>query len=104
MNKIGFKFSWEQGKVKRVRKPKVGEEIPMVIPGTGISHIFEITTKIEEMEKFMTTTGFIKMSKIKKTQYLYTYKFMITTLALIQPQPTCTSNINEYHLDINGFI
>lgn len=101
MNKIGFKFSWE--KQKRPRKTKVIEEIPMIIPGTSIAHITEISMKIEDMEKFMITSSFSRLNKIQKQQYINSYKFLVTTLALINIPSV--GNITECsNLDVNGWM
>ena len=101
MNKIGFKFSWEQN--KRTRKPKVEDEMPMIIPGTGMAHILEINMRIEEMETFMTTAAFTRMSKANKAGYISAYRFMVTTLALVNvPQG---SGMSEHtNIDSIGFV
>ena len=103
MNKIGFKFSWEQGKVKRTRKPKIENEMPMIIPGTGIAHMLEISMKVEEMETFMTTASFTRMNKMNKRSYINTYRFMVMTLALINPNQG--GGMSEHtNMDSIGFI
>lgn len=103
MNKIGFKFNWEQDKPKRTRKPKVEEEMPMIIPGTGMAHILEVSMKIEEMETFMTTASFTRMTKTSKAAYINAYRFMVTTLALVNvPQG---GGMSEYtNMDSIGFV
>lgn len=103
MNKIGFKFSWEQGKAKRTRKPKVEDEMPMIIPGTGMAHILEVSMKIEEMETFMTTASFTRMTKANKAAYISAYRFMVTTLALINPSQS--GGMSEHtNMDSIGFV
>jgi hypothetical protein len=86
MNKIGFKMSYElKADKKRTRKVQVEEEMPMIIPGTAMAHVLEVSMKIQEFEDFITTAAFARLSKTKKRQTLDSYRFLLTTLALIQP-------------------
>lgn len=94
MNKIGFKMSYElKAEKKRTRKLQVEEEIPMIIPGTAMAHTLEVSMKIQEFEEFITTAAFARLSKVKKRQTLDSYRFLLTTLALIQPPSTGVSEI-----------
>jgi hypothetical protein len=94
MNKIGFKMSYElKAEKKRTRKPQVEEEMPMIIPGTAMAHTLEVSMKIQEFEEFITTAAFARLSKAKKRQTLDSYRFLLTTLALIQPPSTGVSEI-----------
>ena len=94
MNKIGFKMSYElKAEKKRTRKPQVEEEMPMIIPGTAMAHTLEVSMKIQEFEEFITTAAFARLSKAKKRQTLDSYRFLLTTLALIQPPSTGISEI-----------
>ena len=90
MNKIGFKMSYETK--KRTRKPKVEENMPVIIPGTAMAHTLEILVQIEEFEKWIPTVGFARLPKAKKVQALNSYRFLLTTLALIQPP---SGGVNE---------
>ena len=86
MNKIGFKMSYElKADKKRTRKVQAEEEMPMIIPGTAMAHVLEVSMKIQEFENFITTAAFARLSKTKKRQTLDSYRFLLTTLALIQP-------------------
>jgi len=86
MNKIGFKMSYElKADKKRTRKVQAEEEMPMIIPGTAMAHVLEVSMKIQEFEDFITTAAFARLSKTKKRQTLDSYRFLLTTLALIQP-------------------
>ena len=78
---------------KRTRKPQVDEEMPMIIPGTAMAHTLEVSMKIQEFEEFITTAAFTRLSKAKKRQTLDSYRFLLTTLALIQPPSTGISEI-----------
>ena len=78
---------------KRTRKPQVEEEMPMIIPGTAMAHTLEVSMKIQEFEEFITTAAFARLSKVKKRQTLDSYRFLLTTLALIQPPSTGVSEI-----------
>ena len=78
---------------KRTRKPQVEEEMPMIIPGTAMAHTLEVSMKIQEFEEFITTAAFARLSKAKKRQTLDSYRFLLTTLALIQPPSTGVSEI-----------
>ena len=94
MNKIGFKMSYElKAEKKRTCKPQVEEEMPMIIPGTAMAHTLEVSMKIQEFEEFITTAAFARLSKAKKRQTLDSYRFLLTTLALIQPPSTGVSEI-----------
>jgi hypothetical protein len=94
MNKIGFKMSYElKAEKKRIRKVQVEDEMPMIIPGTAMAHTLDIMMKIQEFEDFFITAGFARLSKAKKRQALDSYRFLLTTLALIQP-PSSTG-VNE---------
>ncbi len=89
MNKIGFKMSYElKAEKKRTRKSHVEEEMPMIIPGTAMAHTLEITMKIDQLEQFIATAAFARMTKAKKRATLDSYRFLLTTLALIQPPST----------------
>lgn len=86
MNKIGFKMSYElKAEKKRARKSHDEEEMPMIIPGTAMAHMLEVSMKLQEFEEFITTAAFARMSKAKKRATLDSYRFLLTTLALIQP-------------------
>ena len=86
MNKIGFKMSYElKADKKRTRKVQVEEEMPMIIPGTAMAHVLEVSMKIQEFEDFITKADFARLSRLKKKQTLDSYRFLLTTLALIQP-------------------
>ena len=94
MNKIGFKMSYElKAEKKSTRKSKDSEEMPMIIPGTAMAHTLEVSMKIQEFEDFITTAVFARLSKAKKRQTLDSYRFLLTTLALIQPPSTGVSEI-----------
>ena len=86
MNKIGFKMSYElKNNKKQTRKAQVEEEMPMIVPGTAMAHMLEVSMKLQEFEEFITTAAFARMSKAKKRATLDSYRFLLTTLALIQP-------------------
>jgi len=86
MNKIGFKMSYElKADKKRTRKVQAEEEMPMIIPGTAMAHVLEVSMKIQEFEDFITKADFTRLSRLKKKQTLDSYRFLLTTLALIQP-------------------
>jgi len=86
MNKIGFKMSYElKADKKRTRKVQAEEEMPMIVPGMAMAHVLEVSMKIQEFEDFITTAAFARLSKTKKRQTLDSYRFLLTTLALIQP-------------------
>ena len=92
MGKIGFKMSWELKKEKRsTRKPKQ-EEIPMIVPGTAMAHILEIQMKIEGLETYLTSTAYARLNKKEKAEMLEAYRFLLTTMALIQ---TPTGGVSE---------
>lgn len=88
MKKIGFKFSWEKDdKPKRGRKPKnQEEEMPMIIPGTPLGHLVEVQMRIEQHESLIASPVFSRMKKQEKLDMLASYRFLLTTLAMIQPQ------------------
>jgi hypothetical protein len=86
MNKIGFKMSYElKAEKKHTRKVQAEDEMPMIIPGTAMAHVLEVSMKIQEFEDFITKADFARMSRLKKKQTLDSYRFLLTTLALIQP-------------------
>ena len=87
MKKIGFKFSWEKDvKPKRDRKPKnQEEEMPMIIPGTPLGHLVEVQMRIEQHESLIASPAFSRMKKQEKLDMLASYRFLLTTLAMIQP-------------------
>lgn len=94
MNKIGFKMSYElKAEKKRTRKSHVEEEMPMIIPGTAMAHTLELSMKIQEFEEFITTATFARLSKAKKRNTLDSYRFLLTTLALIQPPSVGVSEV-----------
>jgi hypothetical protein len=85
MNKIGFKMSYElKTEKKRTRKIQAEDETQLIIPGTAMAHTLDILIQIEEFEKWIPTAGFARLSKAKKVQMLNSYRFLLTTLALIQ--------------------
>jgi hypothetical protein len=86
MNKIGFKMSYElKAEKKRTRKVQAEEEMPMIVPGMAMAHVLEISMKIQEFEDFITKADFARLSRLKKKQTLDSYRFLLTTLALVQP-------------------
>lgn len=94
MNKIGFKMSYElKAEKKRTRKIEQQDEMPMIIPGTAMAHTLEVSMKIQEFEEFITTAAFARLSKAKKRQTLDSYRFLLTTLALIQPPTVGVSEV-----------
>jgi len=94
MNKIGFKMSYElKNSKKQARKAQVEEEMPMIVPGTAMAHILEVSMKLQEFEEFITTSAFARLSKAKKRTTLDSYRFLLTTLALIQPPSAGVSEV-----------
>lgn len=98
MTPIGFK----QQNVKPVRKKKQQVEEPMILPGTGVAHTMNVFMKIQELESYMMTRQFSSLTKAKKASVLENYKFMVTTLAMIQSP----INMSDFSSDVNpiGFI
>lgn len=97
MTKIGFKMSWELKNEKKRTRKKVTqeEEMPMIIPGTGMAHILNLSMKIQEFEDYIKSAAFTRLSKNKKAEMLDTYRFFVTTLALIQPQSSGVADISN---------
>ena len=97
MKKIGFKFSWEKDdKPKRDRKPKnQEEEMPMIIPGTPLGHLVEVQMRIEQHESLIASPAFSRMKKQEKLDMLASYRFLLTTLAMIQP-PAAGGGLSEF--------
>jgi len=97
MKKIGFKFSWEQNdKPKRDRKPKnTEEEMPMIIPGTPLGHLVEVQMRIEQHESLIVSPAFGRMKKQERLDMLASYRFLLTTLAMIQP-PVGGGGMSEF--------
>lgn len=99
MRPIGFK----QQNVKQPRRRKqeqLQEEI--IIPGTGMAHTMGVFMKIQELEEYMVTKQFGSLSKAKKKSVMDMFKFMVTTLAMIQ-NPT-VGNVMESDMNPIGFM
>ena len=96
MNKIGFKFSWE----KKERTKRVKEETPTITH--AMLHIAETEMKLNDLEVFMTTASFARMNKAQKAQTISTYRFLVTSLALINSPITGLSECAV--MDSSGFI
>ena len=97
MNKIGFKFSWEK---KEKRTKRVKEETPTITH--AMLHIAETEMKLNDLEVFMTTASFARMSKAQKAQTISTYRFLVTSLALINSPVTGLSECAV--MDTIGFV
>lgn len=97
MNKIGFKGSWMKNeKPKRNRPTKQEEEMPMIVPGTPMGHMVEVLSRIEQHESIITSAAFTRMSKREKQDMLASYRFLLTTLAVIQPPAPGGSGMSEF--------
>ena len=48
---------------------------------------------LEDFEDFITTAAFARMTKAKKRATLDSYRFLLTTLALIQPPSVGVSEV-----------
>jgi len=96
MNKIGFKFNWE----KKERKKRVKEETPTITH--AMLHIAETEMKLNDLETFMATAAFSRMNKTQKEQTISTYRFLVTSLALINSPITGLSECAA--MDSIGFI
>ncbi len=100
MRPIGFKQ--QNVKQPRVRKQQQQEEEMEIIPGTGIAHTLSVFMKIQELEEYMVTKQFSSLTKAKKKSVIELYKFMVTTLAMIQT-PTM-GNVMESEMNPIGFM
>jgi hypothetical protein len=98
MRPIGFKQ--QNVKQPRRRKQQLQEEI--IIPGTGMAHTMGVFMKIQELEEYMLTKQFSTLTKAKKKSIMETFKFMVTTLAMIQ-SPT-VGNVMENEMNPIGFM
>jgi hypothetical protein len=98
MRPIGFKQ--QNVKQPRRRKQQLQEEI--IIPGTGMAHTMGVFMKIQELEEYMLTKQFSTLTKAKKKSIMETFKFMVTTLAMIQ-SPT-VGNVMENEMNPIGFV
>ena len=96
MSKIGFKFSWE----KKERTKRVKEETPTITH--AMLHIAETEMKLNDLETFMATAAFARMNKTQKEQTISTYRFLVTSLALINSPVTGLSECAV--MDSSGFI
>ena len=96
MSKIGFKFSGE----KKERIKRVKEETPIITH--AMLHIAETEAKVNEIETFMTTASFTRMNKAQKYQTISMYRFLVTSLALINSPVTGLSECAA--MDTIGFV
>lgn len=85
MNKIGFKCSWMKNEKPKRNRPKNQEEMSMIVPGTPMGHMVEVLSRIEQHESIIVSVAFTRMSKSKKQDMLVSYRFLLTTLAVMQP-------------------
>lgn len=86
MKKIGFKCAWmKDEKPKRGRPKKQEDKTPMIVPGTPMGHMVEVLTRIEQHEALITSSTFTRMNKRERADMLASYRFLLTTLAVMQP-------------------
>jgi hypothetical protein len=96
MKKIGFKCAWmKDEKPKRNRPVEQEEEMPMIVPGTPMGHMVEVLTRIEQHESIIASAAFTRMNKQEKQDMLASYRFLLTTLAMIQT-PTSGGGMSEF--------
>lgn len=95
MNTVGFKASWHKPERKK-RGKKTEDLLPSIIPGTIATHVLEIQVKIDEHEQYILTKAFSRLNKKQKQEILDAYRFLIVTLAAINPNQSGGEGISFY--------
>jgi hypothetical protein len=91
MNKIGFKCSWIQEESKNVVKTAA----QVTYDSPAVEHLHDVQKRLQELEKFICSTAFSKLSKNSRSETLNTLIFLVKTSLMINI-PTVEQGLTEY--------
>ena len=75
INKVGFKFSWEQPETENPETKTGVEIIDTTIPEKTKTAFNELATRINDAKKLMVSSAYAKMTKAQRISIMNTYEF-----------------------------